>query len=169
MEQYHGTLVLQHACQAPACTTVAVQPALDIDVCIESCLDAGYQMCKAVQFKPKGSFGLEQNECFMFSTRIQDMGVHATAQVLASEGLGAVAASFCKPPEDHLHYPTTRVPYYGVDWVATCANEAIEVVKGKPAVAFVPDLQLGCDSCVFIPEHRKDRVQPDSLDTLHYR
>jgi hypothetical protein len=170
MEQYVGTVVLQHACQAPTCTTVSVQPApLDIDDCVTSCLHAGYQMCKAVQFKPAGAFGLDVSECLMFSIRIQDMGVHATAQVLASEGLGAVAASYCRPPEAEETFPNAKVPFYGVDWEDTCEKEGVEVVQGQPAMAFVPDMQLGCASCVFIPPHRKDRLQAASMDTLHYR
>lgn len=172
MEQYDATLVLPLACEAPACVTAPVHPApTDIDSCIESCLDAGYRTCKAVQFKPKGSFGLDQSECLMFSTRIQDMGVHATAQVLASEGLGAQAASFCsqQKPEELSFFPMSPEPFEGVDWAAACEQEAVEAVVGQPAVAFVPHMLLGCDSCVFIPEHRMDQVQAQSHDTLHYR
>ena len=156
MEQYDGTVVLHHACQAPTCVIKAIQPApADIDDCIESCLDVGYEMCKAVQFRPQGSFGLEENECLMFSTRIQDMGVHATAQILAYDGLGAIVASFCshQQPEEFRLFPASQEPFGGVDWAATCENEAVEAVAGQSAVIFVPHLQLGCDSCVFIPEH----------------
>jgi hypothetical protein len=126
-------------------------------------------MCKAVQFKPAGSFELDANECLMFSVRIQDMGVHATAQVLAPEGLGAVAASYCTPPESQQKFPHAKVPFDGVDWEAACDTEGVEVVAGQAAVVFVPDLQLGCETCVVMPPHRKDRVEPNSMDTLHYR
>lgn len=169
MEQYNGVLVMEHACQAPGCKKFTVDPAPeDLDACILSCMDEGYHICKAVQWKEKGSFGLEENECLMYSTLIQDMGVHATAQVLISEGLGPIAASFCEPPEGFM-YPELPTPFHGVDWTTTCEEEGVKVGDDLPVVAFVPDLQLGCESCVFIPENRKDRVPEDSMDTLHYK
>lgn len=110
---------------------MATEAVKDVDSCISACLKAGYAACKAIQFKPAGSFGLDKNRCTMFSTRVNHMGVHATAQVLASGGLGAVVADFCEPPPAFSNFPVNAVPDYGVDWDAACAGKQMAIVPGK--------------------------------------
>jgi hypothetical protein len=36
-------------------------------------------------------------------------------------------------------------------------------------MATVPDLQMGCDTCAFIPPERKDEESPYDSDFYHYK
>jgi hypothetical protein len=156
-----GLVMTEHACKLPSCMETPVHPAPpELDSCITECLKAGYGICKAVHFRPKGSFGLVKNECIMLSKPIEDLGVHATAEVLAAGGLGAAVAGYCKPPKGVAEYPAADSPYQGVDWEAVCNGTQM---------AIIPDMRMGCASCVFVPDDRKERVTHQDEDKLYYR
>lgn len=107
-----------------------VQAVEDIDSCIQKCLRAGFGKCKSIQFKESGTFGLDRNECTLFSIGLKHMGAHATAQVLADGGLGASLADFCEPPKPFNHFPANAVPDHGVDWDTVCEGQEMAVVPG---------------------------------------
>eukprot|EP00892_Ulva_mutabilis_P009898 jgi/Ulvmu1/7280/UM035_0068.1 len=156
MKLYPGHIITEQGCTG-SCSRTLAEGVIDVDTCISACVQAGYAVCKAILFKPAGSFGLDKNECTMFSTGVKTMGVHATAQVLARGGLGAVMADFCEPPLTFSSFPANEFPDHGVDWVATCAGKQMAVVPG---------MQMGCGPCAFIPEG-KDKLT-DHLDEYHF-
>lgn len=132
MKLFPGHIITKQGCTSRCKTTVL--EAVDVDSCISICIQAGYAACKAIQFKPAGSFGLNKNECTMFSTGVKHMGAHATAEVLASGGMGAVVADFCEPPPAFAEFPVNTLPDYGIDWESVCSGKEVAVVPG----AFLP-------------------------------
>lgn len=47
-----------------------------------------------------------------------------------------------------------------MDWEAVCKGEEL---------AIVPDLNLACKDCVFIPKNRQNQVRDNDFDELHYQ
>lgn len=113
MKLYPGWIITRHGCSTSGCKSKVVNGAKTLDACIGACVKAGFDACKSVQFKPAGSFGLKSPECMMYDVQLEYMGAHATAQVLASDGLGAVAASYCKPPAGFTDFPANERPDFG--------------------------------------------------------
>lgn len=113
MKLYPGWIITDYGCSSTDCKTKVVSGAKTLDACINACVKAGFDECKSVQFKPAGSFGLKAAQCTMYDVQLEYMGAHGTAQVLASEGLGAVAASYCKPPAGFTDFPDNERPDFG--------------------------------------------------------
>lgn len=49
----------------------------------------------------------------------------------------------------------------GVDWDEVCA--------GDESMGTVPGMQMGCDTCAFIPENREDDETPYDADFVHFQ
>lgn len=113
MKLYPGWIITDYGCSSSDCTTKVASGAKTLDACIKACVDTGFDECKSVQFKPAGSFGLKAAQCTMYDVQLEYMGAHATAQVLADGGLGAVAASYCEPPEGFTDFPDSERPDFG--------------------------------------------------------
>jgi hypothetical protein len=105
MELYPGTIITPFGCTAKNNCTSQPLPSFKggLDACIEACVDATYATCRAVQYTPANSFGQVSPQCTLYDARVEDMGAHATAEVLTPDGGGAVLASYCAPPKVCLH------------------------------------------------------------------
>eukprot|EP00892_Ulva_mutabilis_P006294 jgi/Ulvmu1/4036/UM019_0013.1 len=160
MKLYPGWIITDFGCSSSDCTTTIAGNATTLDACIQACMDTGFDGCKSVQFKPAGSFGLTAPQCTLYDVQLEYMGAHATAQVVADGGLGAVAASYCEPPAGFTDFPDNERPDFGVDWEAVCEGEELSIVQ---------DLNLACEDCVFIPANRQNRVRDNDFDELHYQ
>lgn len=114
MKLYPGWIITEYGCSTSSCKTKIASAAKTLDACIDACIDVGFDDCKSVQFKPKGSFGLSSAQCTMYDVQLEYMGAHGAAQVLASKGLGAVVASFCEPPAGFTDFPDNERPDFGV-------------------------------------------------------
>lgn len=162
MSIFPGHIVTAQGCDG-SCTRTVTKPVDDVDMCISACLNAGYGICKSIQFKPAGAFGLAENECTMFSTGMKSMGAHATAEVLATGGLGAVVADFCEPPSAFASFPLNAVPDYGVDWETACAGKEMAVVPGAEQLStFLPIAFRACNCCSLLSATLYRRCTPDT-------
>lgn len=113
MKLYPGWIITANGCASSDCMTKVAGSAKTLDACIVACISAGFETCKSVQFKPGGAFGLTAAQCTMYDVQLEYMGAHATAQVLADGGLGAVAASYCEPPAGFTDFPDNERPDSG--------------------------------------------------------
>jgi hypothetical protein len=87
-----------------------------LEACLTECKHAGYDNCKSVTFDPAGKM------CGVYSERLEDMGAHATAQVIVPGGLGVVSASYCTPPPERAKYPISSSTLHGTGLLLVCMH-----------------------------------------------
>jgi hypothetical protein len=114
MQLFPGIIVAPYACQEPECIVTEI-PLPSLVVCMATCVDAGWQTCRSLTWKPNLQLPEDQPEgaCLMYSLTLESMGAHATVQVLARNGLATASASYCKPPVEYSQYPIAATADFG--------------------------------------------------------